>query len=36
MWSGSKNKTHNLGQSSLLEKGIKILDPKPFMWTQTK
>jgi hypothetical protein len=25
-----------LDRATLLEKGIKILDPKRFMWTQTK
>ncbi len=25
-----------LDKAKLLEKGIKILDPKHFMWTQTK
>jgi hypothetical protein len=32
----AKRKCVILERATLLEKGIKILDPERFMWTQTK
>jgi len=32
----AKRKCVILDKATLLEKGIKILDPEQFMWTQTK